>query len=372
MKNKWIQQGDNFKLTPSSISVKDSLPSGIYSINQDPMTREFSLNRIADKFEFDFEVINTENKFINHVMKSYENTTGNLGILLNGLKGSGKSVTAKLIANRLNKPVILIDMPYRGISEFLASLEFECVLFFDEFEKNFDKDENTSILTIMDGVYNCNNRKVFILTTNELKINKCLLSRPSRIRYIKEFESISDEFINVLFDKYLKYPECKESLLKYVKILQASSIDTIKSLISEINIHGPENIDYIKEIFNAQLVNPFYHILKVPSIYFDNNRLVEITRSEQECLDLLNKFIKSYYTDRHEGVWNPKIYTEFSDLGCAKVNNVQFPRPFEELKSGIPFSRSSYVEEVDPKKRIVVTRSVSDGERRYYYICPEQ
>lgn len=371
MKNKWIQQGDNFKLTPSSISVKDSLPSGIYSINQDPMTREFSLNRIADKFEFDFEVINTENKFINHVMKSYENTTGNLGILLNGLKGSGKSVTAKLIANRLNKPVILIDMPYRGISEFLASLEFECVLFFDEFEKNFDKDENTSILTIMDGVYNCNNRKVFILTTNELKINECLLSRPSRIRYIKEFESISDEFINVLFDKYLKYPECKESLLKYVKILQASSIDTIKSLISEINMHGPENIDYIKEIFNAQLVNPFYHILKVPSIYFDNNRLVEITRSEQECLDLLNKFIKSYYTDRHEGVWNPKIYTEFSDLGCAKVNNVQFPRPFEELKSGIPFSRSSYVEEVDPKKRIVVTRSVSDGERRYYYICPE-
>lgn len=372
MKNKWIQQGDNFKLTPSSISVKDSLPSGIYSINQDPMTREFSLNRIADKFEFDFEVINTENKFINHVMKSYENTTGNLGILLNGLKGSGKSVTAKLIANRLNKPVILIDMPYRGISEFLASLEFECVLFFDEFEKNFDKDENTSILTIMDGVYNCNNRKVFILTTNELKINKCLLSRPSRIKYIKEFESISDEFINVLFDKYLKYPECKESLLKYVKILQASSIDTIKSLISEINIHGPENIDYIKEIFNAQLVNPFYHILEVPSIYFDNNRFVEITRSEQECLDLLNKFIKSYYTDRHEGVWNPEIYTEFSDLGCAKVNNVQFPRPFEELKSGIPFSRSRYVEEVDPKKRIVVTRSVSDGERRYYYICPEQ
>lgn len=371
MKNKWIQQGDNFKLTPSSISVKDSLPSGIYSINQDPMTREFSLNRIADKFEFDFEVINTENKFINHVMKSYENTTGNLGILLNGLKGSGKSVTAKLIANRLNKPVILIDMPYRGISEFLASLEFECVLFFDEFEKNFDRDENTSILTIMDGVYNCNNRKVFILTTNELKINKCLLSRPSRIRYIKEFEDISDEFINVLFDKYLKYPECKESLLKYVKILQASSIDTIKSLISEINIHGPENIDYIKEIFNAQLVNSFYHILKVPSTYFDNNRLVEITRSEQECLDLLNKFIKSYYTDRHEGVWNPKIYTEFSDLGCTKVNNVQFPRPFEELKSGISFSRLNYVEEVDPKKRIVVTRSVSDGKRRYYYVCPE-
>ena len=369
MKNKWIQQGDNFKLTPSSINVKDSLPNGIYSITQDPMTREFSLNRIADKFEFDFEIINAENKFINHVMKSYENTTGNLGILLNGLKGSGKSVTAKLIANRLNKPVILIDMPYRGISEFLASLEFDCTLFFDEFEKNFDED--TSILTIMDGVYNCNNRKVFILTTNELKINRCLLSRPSRIRYIKEFESISDEFINILFDKYLKYQECRESLLKYVKILQTSSIDTIKSLISEVNIHGPESINYIKEIFNAQLIISYYNILTVPSTYYDNARLSEIARTKQECLDLLDKFIKSYHTDRHEGIWNSIKYSKFSDLGCTQINNVQFPCPLEELKPGVPFSRSLIIEEVDLEKRIVVVRSISDGGRRYYYICPE-
>ena len=336
MKNKWIQQGDNFKLTPSSISVKDSLPNGIYSINQDPMTREFSLNRIADKFEFDFEIINAENKFINHVMKSYENTTGNLGILLNGLKGSGKSVTAKLIANRLNKPVILIDMPYRGISEFLASLEFDCTLFFDE-----------------------------------LKINRCLLSRPSRIRYIKEFESISYEFINVLFDKYLKYQECRESLLRYVKILQTSSIDTIKSLISEVNIHGPESIDYIKEIFNAQLTTSFYNILKVPSTYFDSARLSEIARTKQECLDLLDKFIKSYHTDRHGGMWNSIKYSKFSDLGCVQINNVEFPCPLEELKPGVPFSRRLNIEEVDLKKRIVVVHSISDGGRRYYYICPE-
>ena len=310
-------------------------------------------------------------KFINHVMKSYENTTGNLGILLNGLKGSGKSVTAKLIANRLNKPVILIDMPYRGISEFLASLEFDCTLFFDEFEKNFDEDENTSILTIMDGVYNCNNRKVFILTTNELKINRCLLSRPSRIRYIKEFESISDEFINVLFDKYLKYQECRESLLKYVKILQTSSIDTIKSLISEVNIHGPESINYIKEIFNAQLIISYYNILTVPSTYYDNARLSEIARTKQECVDLLDKFIKSYHTDRHEGIWNSIKYSKFSDLGCTQINNVQFPCPLEELKPGVPFSRSLIIEEVDLEKRIVVVRSISDGGRRYYYICPE-
>lgn len=90
MENKWIKQGGNYKIVPSSISVEDSLPNGIYSIEYNPMAREFSLNRIADKFEFDFEVIGLEDRFIAHALKSFENTTGNFGVLLNGVKGTGK------------------------------------------------------------------------------------------------------------------------------------------------------------------------------------------------------------------------------------------------------------------------------------------
>ena len=50
MENKWIKQGGNFKIVPSSISVEDNLPVGIYSISQNPMNGEFSLNYVADKF----------------------------------------------------------------------------------------------------------------------------------------------------------------------------------------------------------------------------------------------------------------------------------------------------------------------------------
>ena len=38
MKNKWIQQGDNFKLNQYSINVKDYFTNGIYYINKDTMT----------------------------------------------------------------------------------------------------------------------------------------------------------------------------------------------------------------------------------------------------------------------------------------------------------------------------------------------
>lgn len=46
--------------------------------------------------------------------------------------------------------------------EFLSGIEGDCILFLDEFEKNFSESDST-ILQIMDGVYNSKYRKVFLL-----------------------------------------------------------------------------------------------------------------------------------------------------------------------------------------------------------------
>lgn len=112
--------------------------------------------------------------FIDHVIKTYNNTEGNLGIMFTGTKGTGKTVTAKELANKLNLPVIIVkDMGDHNQSmiEFLSGIEGDCVLFLDEFEKNFSESDST-ILQIMDGVYNSKYRKVFLLTTNAMSINE--------------------------------------------------------------------------------------------------------------------------------------------------------------------------------------------------------
>lgn len=94
MENKWIKQGGNYKIVPSSISVENDLPTAVYTVEHNPMSGEFSLNYLADKFEFDFELLGLEQKFIDHALKTYEHTTGNFGILLNGVKGCGKLLKA--------------------------------------------------------------------------------------------------------------------------------------------------------------------------------------------------------------------------------------------------------------------------------------
>lgn len=49
-----------------------------------------------------FKIYGMESKLIEHVMRTFENTTSNLGMLFNGIKGTGKTITAKIIANRTN------------------------------------------------------------------------------------------------------------------------------------------------------------------------------------------------------------------------------------------------------------------------------
>ena len=61
---------------------------GIYEVKVS-MTG-FYLSKIAEFFTFDYKLYGLNQKFIDYVLKTYENTTGNLGVLLDGIKGTGK------------------------------------------------------------------------------------------------------------------------------------------------------------------------------------------------------------------------------------------------------------------------------------------
>ena len=68
---------------------------------------------------------------------SFKGRKGNLGILLEGLKGTGKSLQAKHLCKNAGLPVILFTADWHGptLEKFLARIKQSAILFFDEFEK---------------------------------------------------------------------------------------------------------------------------------------------------------------------------------------------------------------------------------------------
>ena len=98
----------------------------------------FYIEHVMDEFTFDYKVYGLQTQFINHVIKTYKETkSGNIGILFNGTKGTGKTVTAKMLANMLELPVIIVqnmgDSNQAMMNYLSTEINFDCVFFFDEF-----------------------------------------------------------------------------------------------------------------------------------------------------------------------------------------------------------------------------------------------
>jgi len=97
----------------------------------DPYERLY-LTRVFDAFTFDYKVYGLETAFVNRVVKTYENTKGNLGVLLNGVRGTGKTVSSKIIANSLKQPVIIVDNPFNATVDFLSAIPQDITIFLDQ------------------------------------------------------------------------------------------------------------------------------------------------------------------------------------------------------------------------------------------------
>lgn len=96
------------------------------------------------------------------MLKTFSVFERNLGVILSGDKGIGKSLFARMLAEKAQDagyPVLIIDQFIPGISNYIQSIDQEAVFLFDEFDKTFggvrpgdnETDPQASLLSMFDG-----------------------------------------------------------------------------------------------------------------------------------------------------------------------------------------------------------------------------
>lgn len=347
----WLRNGRVLKQVDSNIQVLDSLDKRVYTMNFNPNINEIFLEDFADKFHFDFKVYGLESKLVKHIMRTYENTSNNLGMLFNGVKGTGKTITAKIIANETNLPVILINAPYPGLADFISKINCPCVLFFDEFEKNFKTKEgdDLELLSIMDGVFNSPHRRVFILTTNKLYINENFIGRPSRIRYKKSFSNLSSEVVMEYLDDCLVDKSRAPEILEFIDSLSISTIDILKCIVEEVNIHDCP-VSEFKNIINVEQASHSYNVKMCSYDFADEN-----------SVDIFKKTLAKVGTKEVDSDGNEYTFDEDDlDISSKRINT---STSVEFLQVGDSFGGWGVVVEPLNNEGIIVTEN---GYYRYY------
>lgn len=249
----WLNVGNTFNQANDATSSYKTLPIGIYHLKYNHINEEFYLNKMSEKFIIPFKIYDIESDFIDKITICFNQLNKDLGVLLQGTKGTGKTVTAKLICNKLELPVIVVSEEFdkEDLAAFIATINQDFILFFDEFEKTHRN--YTNVLKLLDGEYKTNFKKLTLFTVNNVtKLPNYLFDRPSRIRYVKDFISISESAIDEICYDYLEdkeniYNNIKEIKNK-IKTISIVTVDIIKTICEEINLFGIKSLN--EELLN--------------------------------------------------------------------------------------------------------------------------
>ena len=134
-----VNAGARYQVYGEDVQTYKELPVATYTIGYHPQMG-FWLVKHTNLEINEERIYGSHSRRVDKIFKSFDISDRNFGVILSGKKGIGKSLLARMIADRAIErglPVIIVDTAIPGISTFLGSIDQEVVIIFDEFEKIF-------------------------------------------------------------------------------------------------------------------------------------------------------------------------------------------------------------------------------------------
>ncbi len=277
-----------------SIQINEVLPAGFYILKFHNM-KGFYLEESV-KFSVPKEIYGNTYSQMNRIINTYNSRKlrpVNTGVMLEGKKGTGKSLVMKMVCLELYNqglPIISITQNFSGdaFTSFISSITQEACFVFDEFEKfynnkssndNDDESSNdTSLLSLLDGTFTSN--KLFLMTVNNIwSVGQFLKNRPGRIYYRFSFGDLDADFIREYCQKNLDNKEWVESVVKIAMVTSGMTFDVLQAIVEESNRYNEtptEVVKYINAMRDSESFDQRYNI----EVYEDGKLIIENGNNE--------------------------------------------------------------------------------------------
>lgn len=251
----YIRDGSRFNVTAdANIDIHNTLPAGNYTVKFDDFRKCYYLDQV-EAFRPVKKVYGNCQSRSTRIINTFLERESSTGVVLNGEKGSGKTLLARQLSMDLAEqgvPTIIINSDYCGdlFNQFIQSIAQPAVILFDEFEKVYDKEHQEQILTLFDGVYPT--KKLFVLTCNDkYRIDSHMRNRPGRIYYMIDFAGLDREFIAEYCQDNLVDASKAAGVMTISALFSEFNFDSLKALVEEMNRYNETAADAI-QMLNAK------------------------------------------------------------------------------------------------------------------------
>lgn len=256
----FLQQPGAITIAPDFSGIAlDRVPAGYYRIaaSQDIgfYLAEVEPLQVADKIYGDLL------KHLPRIEAAFAEITDKpISVMLEGLKGSGKSLLMKTLAKRFVEQedgiVLLCNAPFvgDGYFEFLQKISQKKIVLMDEFDKVYnDKDARNQILTLLDG--NFASHTMFVLTMNANLGGggfEFFHNRPGRVMFNIKFKGVPEDAIRGYAEDHLHDKSRVADVVNFVRRFTDFNMDMLSKLVTEVNYCPTLTMEEISEYLNVK------------------------------------------------------------------------------------------------------------------------
>ena len=297
---KAIKIGTKVEIYNDTVTTYNELPARPYIVRFAKMTG-FYLEEYSNIQVKEDKIYGEHMKKVQKVLHSYEKFDRNLGVILSGHKGIGKSMFARILSEAAVKngiPIIVVDQYIPGISSYIETIDQNVMVLFDEFDKTFgdvkpaggEVEPQAALLGLFDGI--AQGKKLFVITCNDIrKLNDFIINRPGRFHYHFRFDYLSaDEIRTYLYDN-LEAAHHKEieSVISFSRKVDLN-YDCLRAIAFEIN-NGESFHNAIEDLNIINLAQDLYNL----TVYFKNGAPMHIKNRNMDFFQ--NEEISVYFSE---------------------------------------------------------------------------